>query len=181
MFAYTVEAHTEKPVFHLHSGNEHPSFPSRTLSDPSVPVLSLPLISPAFLSENQPRERDHFGVLYFILLKEGSTLNSDYVAQWFSQKSVGNLWTTCCSGWMHSPQYDSSVPSCSDFGWHPAHAVCYPLMYAGVSAVRPKQRQHVGMAQWPGRAKGPYAAMSPAACCLLQPSSLPVVCLAIFS
>lgn len=60
-----------------------------------------------------------------------------------------------------------------------AHAECYPPMYAGVSAVRPKQRQHVGSTLWPERAKSPYAAMSPAACRLLQPASLPVVCLAI--
>lgn len=40
-----------------------------------------------------------------------------------------------------------------------AHAVCYPLMYAGVSAVRPKERQHVCSTQWPERAKGPYAAI----------------------
>lgn len=37
-------------------------------------------------------------------------------------------------------------------------AVCYPLMYAGVSAAWPKQEHHVGSTQWPERAKGPYAA-----------------------
>lgn len=91
MFADPVEAHTEEPVCHLHSGNEHPSFPSRTFSDPPVTVLSLPLTSPAFLSENHPGERGHLGGLYFILLKEGSTLNSDDAAQGFIKKSVGNL------------------------------------------------------------------------------------------
>lgn len=85
MFADPVEAHTEKPVFHSHSGNEHPSFPAG-------PFLTHQfLTSPAFLSEHQQGKRDHLGGLYFILLNEGSTLNSDYIAQGFIQKSVENL------------------------------------------------------------------------------------------
>lgn len=45
-------------MFHLHSGNEHPSFPSRAFSDlfPWVSDLSLPPTSPGFLPQNWERD-----------------------------------------------------------------------------------------------------------------------------
>lgn len=115
MFADRAEAHTEGLCFiSTREMNTLPSPAGPFLTHHSV--LSLPLTSPAFLSENQAGQRDHLGGLDFILLKEGSSLNSEYVAQGFIQKSAGNLWTTCISGWLHSPWCGSSLTSCSDFG-----------------------------------------------------------------
>lgn len=93
-----------------------PFLPQQDLSWPtSFSPFSASPIS-CFLFRDQAGERDHLGGLYFILLKEGSTLSSDYVVQGFIQKSDGIWWTTCVSVWLHSPWCDSLLTSCSDVG-----------------------------------------------------------------